>query len=395
MPNPPVRSSPRVLILGCGMVGSVMAIDMARAGFAVTLADARADALAAAAAKCAALTGITPATKTADLSSAPAVAALAREHDLVLGALASRIALGALGAVIAARKPYCDISFMAEDATSLSPQAEAAGVCCVVDCGVAPGMSHILSMHGARMLARCDEVKIVVGGLPRERRWPFQYKAAFAPSDVLEEYTRPVRLVRAGQELVVDALTERELIDFAGIGTLEAFNTDGLRSLVHTLKGRVPTMIEKTLRYPGHIELMAAFRATGLMGEEPIEVGGVMVSPRALLAKLMFPHWTYQPGEEDLTVMRVSAAGISGGKPTTLTWDLLDFYSTADRCTSMARTTALPCTIVARLMLEGRFKAPGVHPPERLAEHPGLVDFILAELAARAIQYRFTRAAAA
>lgn len=380
-----------VLVLGAGMVGSVMALDMAQAGWQVTVADARPDALSRVSEKCLAA-GASIKTVQADLSIPSVVTRLAGEHELVLGALSSVIAHKALGAVIEAGRPYCDISFMAEDATSLHERAQAMGVCCVVDCGVAPGMSHILCMHGSRMLETCERVEIYVGGLPRERSWPYQYKAAFAPSDVIEEYTRPVRLVRDGKEMIVEALSEPELMDFAGIGTLEAFNTDGLRSLVTTLAGRVPTMVEKTLRYPGHIELMRVLRATGLMGTEPIEINGVHVSPREVLAKLMFPMWTYAPGEEDLTVMRVIATGTRGGRQARLSWDLLDLYHLPSQCTSMARTTALPCASVGRMLAAGLFKEPGVHPPERIAQQPGLVERLLQEQEERGVIYQFREA---
>lgn len=374
----------RATVLGAGMVGSVIAADLAAQGFSVTVADRSEGNLAKAVARGAGrVKGVR-----ADLSDASTLRGLALESDIVVGALSSRLGFAALSAVIDAGKNYCDISFMVEDFQELDARARERGVTVVTDCGVAPGMSHILSAHGARMLDECREIEIYVGGLPRERRWPFDYKAAFAPSDVIEEYVRPARLVEHGRVVVRPALSEPELMDFEGVGTLEAFNTDGLRSLTTSLA--VPFMKEKTLRYPGHIELMRVMRETGLFSQNEIEVAGVRVRPLDVTSALLFPKWTYQPGEADLTVMRVSATGTRGGSRVTHRWDMLDFYDPAISATSMSRTTAFPCAIVAGLIASGRFKRPGVNPPERLAEAPGLVADILAQHEARGVRYRYT-----
>ncbi len=331
-------------------------------------------------------------TRNADLSSPAQIKRLVKSADVVLGALSSKIGMGALKAVIEAGKPYSDISFMAEDAGKYHALAKRKGVTAVVDIGVAPGMSHLLAGHAVEMLEECREIEIYVGGLPRERRWPFEYKAAFSPADVIEEYTRPSRLVEHGREVVRPALSEPELMDFGGAGTLEAFNTDGLRSLVRTLD--VPFMKEKTLRYPGHIELMRVMRETGLFSGEAVELKGtngkmVRIRPLDLTSKLMFPKWTYAPGEEDLTVMRVLARGtVKGSKRiATLRWDLFDLYDRASRSTSMARTTALPCTIVARLLAAGRIRQRGVVFPERLAGQRGVVSHVLGALAVKGVRF--------
>ncbi len=373
----------RAIVLGAGMVGSVMAADLCRE-FDVTIADVREENLKAAQER-AARAGGKVSTLRADLSDPAAIQKAVGGFDVVLGALASRIGFSALRAVIEAGKNYCDISFMAEDAWELDGLAKSRGVTCVVDMGVAPGMSNLLAGYEAARMDRCDEIEIYVGGLPRERLWPFQYKAGFAPSDVLEEYTRPTRLVEHGKVVVRPALTEPELMEFSGLGTLEAVNTDGLRSLAATMK--VPFMKEKTLRYPGHYELMRVFAATGLFGKEPIDLGGQKVVPLEVISKLMFPKWTYAPGEEDLTVMRIINRGVRGGRPVRVCWDLLDFYDKASQATSMSRTTAMPCTIMARLVAGGQFQRPGVITPELIGPDADVVERVLAELKARSILY--------
>jgi saccharopine dehydrogenase-like NADP-dependent oxidoreductase len=237
--------------------------------------------------------------------------------------------------------------------------------------------------YAASRLAPFQSLEIYVGGLPRERRWPYDYKAGFAPFDVIEEYTRPARVVAHGRVVVKEALSEPERMDFPAVGTLEAFNTDGLRSLIHTLD--VPFMKEKTLRYPGHIQLMEAFRETGFFSKEPLRVGDVSVRPLDVLATLLFPKWTFAEGEADLTVLRVVAEGLENGQPARYSWDLLDRFDAATGLRSMSRTTAFPATIVAGLMLEGAFRRPGVHAPETLGREPGLLERLLRELLARGV----------
>lgn len=385
---------PTAVVLGAGMVGSVMAVDLARdPGWRVTVADGRATALQAASDRARAA-GVALGTMNADLSSAAELRRAIEPADIVLGALSSAIGFVTLQRVIEAGKNYSDIAFMPEDATDLDALAKSRGVTAVVDCGVAPGMSNMIAGHEVAKLAEATSIAIYVGGLPRERRMPFQYKAGFAPADVIEEYTRPTRLVEHGRVVVREPLTEPEMLDFAGLGTLEAVNTDGLRSLVKSLK--VPFMKEKTLRYPGHYDLMRAFKETGLFGTDPIEVRGVRVAPRDVIAALMFPKWTYEPGEEDLTVMRIVVEGRGvDGKGSRVTWDLVDFYdrewgggvARGGGATSMARTTALPATAVARRIASGALKEPGVIPPELLGRRAGFLHSIVAELAGKAIRY--------
>jgi saccharopine dehydrogenase-like NADP-dependent oxidoreductase len=369
----------KAIILGSGMVGSAIAMDL-RGDFAVTVADKRPEPLARAAAKY----GV--ATISADLGDPAVVRGLVAEFDLVIGALPSFLGLQTMRAVIEAGKPYCDISFLSEDPAELSALAQERGVTVVYDAGVAPGMSNMQAAWGAMQLDRCDRIDMYVGGLPAVRRWPFEYKAGFSPIDVLEEYTRPARLVEHGQMVVREALSEPELLDFPGVGTLESFNTDGLRSLVSTLPN-VPFMREKTLRYPGHIELMRVFRETGFFSKDTVEVAGARVRPLDLTAKLLFPKWTFDEGEADITVMRVTVEGEKGGKKTKYSWDLCDRYDPATDTRSMSRTTGFTAAIMARMILDGRFVKPGVHPPEIPAREPGIFDAMLRELEKRGVIY--------
>jgi saccharopine dehydrogenase-like NADP-dependent oxidoreductase len=238
-------------------------------------------------------------------------------------------------------------------------------------------------------MATLSKVEILVGGLPVVREFPFEYKAVFSPIDVIEEYTRPARYIENGHEVVRTALSDAELLFFPGIGTLESFNTDGLRSLAKTI--RCPNMKEKTLRFPGHIRLMEMLRESGFFDKTPIDVHGVMISPLEFTSRVMFPKWQLKPGEEDFTVMRVIVEGDDAqGRRETVTYDLLDRFDAKNKVTSMARTTGYTGTAGVRLLAEGKFKRPGVNPPEFVGEVPECLEFVLAHLAERDIRYEKT-----
>jgi lysine 6-dehydrogenase len=370
-----------VIVLGAGMVGAAMAMDLAASpALRVGVADMRREALDRVAARAAV------ATQQADLRSPDAVRRLVAGYDLVVGALPSAIGLETLRTVIEAGRDFVDISFMPENALQLDALARERGTTAVVDCGVAPGLSNMMVGSAAASLDPAERVEIYVGGLPVARLWPFDYKAGFAPADVLEEYTRPARLVEHGQLLVKEPLSEPELLDFPGVGTLEAINTDGLRSLIHTLK--IPFMKEKTLRWPGHAQLMRAFKDTGFFSLEPIEVGGQTVRPRDVTAALLFPRWAFDEGEADLTVMRVRVEGRSRGDARRVVhgWDFVDRFDETTGIRSMSRSTGYVATSVVRLLARGGFRRPGVHAPETLGAIPGLLDGVLADLAARGIR---------
>ncbi|MDG2094858.1 MAG: saccharopine dehydrogenase C-terminal domain-containing protein [Phycisphaerales bacterium] len=375
-----------MIILGAGMVGGVMAEDLvADEGREVAIIDFSAERLARVESR----TSGAVRTIQADCGDTSLITSIVKDYDMVLGALPSRFGFAMLEAIIDLGKHYCDISFMPEDAWELDEKAAAAGVIALVDCGVAPGMSNLQAGLAARFLDPCHSIDIMVGGIPRDPKPPWNYKAGFSPFDVVEEYLRPSRIIEDGKMVIKEALSEPELLEFEGVGTLEAFNTDGLRSLAETIK--VPTMRERTMRYPGHRDLALAMRETGLFDETPIEVNGAMVAPRDVTCRQLFKTWSYDQGEADLTVMRVIGEGEIDGAATRLTWDLLDFYDPQKDQTSMSRTTAFPCTLCARMVEQGLIDEPGVYSMERLAHRDDVVGNLLEGMQARGVTYRETR----
>ena len=373
----------KVLILGAGLVGGPMALDLARNGeFEVTSADRSEDALS----KLNSLDGLT--TVQADLDNEDELKALVKEHDMVISAVPGFMGYRTLERVIECGKNIVDIAFFPEDMFLLDAKAKEMNVTAICDIGVAPGMSNVLIAYGASMLDTLEKGITYVGGLPVVRTWPFEYKAVFSPIDVIEEYTRPARYIDGGRLVVREALSDPELIDFPNIGTLEAFNSDGLRTLATTVKGNY--LIEKTLRYKGHIEKMAVLRDTGFFDKEPILINGVMISPLEFTSRLLFPKWKLQPGEEDLTVMRVITEGLKDGKRLRYTWDLYDRLDKVTGVHSMARTTGYTATMVARLLSKGMYNRKGVSAPEYLGKDTSIVKFLLDGLKDRGVVYSET-----
>lgn len=370
----------KVIVLGAGMVGSVIARDLSDdPEIDVTVADISEKNLEKACHKANVV-----AVKV-DLADSNEIRNLIKDFDLVIGALPGRLGFNALKTVIEGGKDICDISFMPEDPIVLHELAVKRNVMAVIDCGIAPGMSNLLIGYATRELFHMKNIEIYVGGLPKIRTWPYQYKAAFSPSDVIEEYTRPARFIENGTLVIQPALSDVELVEFPQIGTLEAFNTDGLRTLLKTIKSE--RMIEKTLRYPGHTEIIQVLRASGFFRRDEMDIKGVKVRPIDLTEKLLFPLWAYEEGEEDITVMRIIAVGSKDGKRSRYIWELYDTYDHVKRESSMARTTAFPCAIVARLMLTGKYRNVGINPPEFLGRNPAIVKLVLEGLSERGVNF--------
>lgn len=367
----------RVTVLGAGMVGSAIGADLA-GDCRVTVVDRDGERLR----EIGAAHGVD--VREADVTGEGVVREVVKDADLVIGAVPGFLGFRTLRAVIEAGRPAVDISFFDENPFDLDPLAKEKGVTVVMDCGVAPGMSNIIAgYHHERM--KVDLFECLVGGLPVKRSWPHQYKAPFSPIDVVEEYTRPARIVENGEIVVRPALSESEFVEIDPIGTLEASNTDGLRTLLETLP--IPNMVEKTMRYPGHYEYMRVLLDSGFFGKDPVEVGGVKVRPIDLTAKLLFPLWRLGPDEADITVMRIRVSGEEEGERKTIEYRLFDRRDDVKKVSSMARTTGYTCTAVARLLLDGAFAKPGVHAPEEVGKDEVCFRRILKDLEGHGIRY--------
>lgn len=381
----------KVAVLGAGLVGAPMALDLAKdPSFDVVVADLRQEALERLSMM---MSGADPGkarlrTRQVDLSRTQAVRALADEADIVLSAVPSFMGYRTLETLVQTGKRIIDIAFFPENPLDLDRLAREHGTTAIVDMGVGPGMSSVLAAHAHSQLDETTSILTYVGGLPRVRHWPYEYKAVFSPMDVIEEYTRPARYIENGQLVVRPALSDPEYLHFPEVGTLEAFNTDGLRTMAHTMK--VPNMKEKTLRYPGHIEKMAVLRESGFFSADPIEIEGVKIRPVDFTAKLLFPMWKMAPGEADMTIMKIIVEGTKSGKKCRITYDLFDTYDPTTNVHSMARTTGYTATAGVRMLAKGLFADKGVFAPELIGSYRPCVEFLLAELRSRGVVYKET-----
>ncbi len=371
----------KIIVLGGGLVGGPMARDLAEE-FNVSLADIDEKKLRKAIGDFS-INGIV-----CDLSQEEKVRELVRDFDLVINAVPGHMGFNTLETVIDSGKNVVDIAFFPEDLFLLDGLAKEKGVIAISDIGVAPGMSNILTAYASDQLDETKNVKIMVGGLPRVRQHPWEYKAVFSPADVIEEYTRPARIVRNGKECILPALCEKELVEIEGVGTLEAFISDGLRSLIRTIDA--PDMEEKTLRYPGHASLMEILRDSGFFGQETKKFGQGEVSPLEMTSSLLFDQWKLKEGEVDITVMKVIVSGIKDGDPMRISYDLYDEYDSKTGIHSMARTTGYTATITARMVLNGIYSHQGVSPPEYLGKHEACVSYLFKEFEKRNIYYKKT-----
>jgi len=373
----------KLIVLGGGLVGGPMALDLSEdKDMKITVADVSEKTLT----KFKDHPGIE--TIEQDLSDRKKLNALVSGFDMVISAVPGFMGYKTLETIIDAGKNVVDIAFCPEDTLTLDALAKKKNVTAFVDCGVAPGMSNMLTGFGQHLLDKAETAVIYVGGLPEIRTQPWEYKAVFSPIDVIEEYIRPAFYVENGRVVERPALSEPEFIDFPEVGTLEVFNTDGLRSLIKTLD--IPNMKEKTMRYPGHIEKVKLLRDAGFFNEAPVSIKGRMVRPIDMTAKLLFPQWELKPGEKDITIMRVSVAGEKEGEKTTYTWDLFDRYDPATQIHSMARCTGYTATAALRLLKKGLFTQKGIIVPEYIGQNKTCVEFILDTLKKKNIIYRQT-----
>lgn len=365
-----------IAVLGAGMVGKAIALDLAR-DHTVTSFDLNAENLNELKNRNEAIE-----TVAADLSQFDEYANWFSPFDIVVTAVPGFMGYKTLEAVINAGKNVVDISFFPEDVLELDALAKEKEVTVITDCGVAPGMSNfIIGRYNAEM--KVDAFECYVGGLPKERKPPFEYKAPFSPVDVIQEYIRPARLVEEGKIVTKPALSERVLMNFGEVGELEAFNTDGLRSLIYTMI-HIPDMKEKTLRYPGHIDLIIALKQAGFFDTTPLHINDTAVSPLDFTSKLLVNEWKLGAEEEEFTVMKV----IIKGEGKTVEYNLLDRYDTATKTSSMARTTGYTCTAAVNLIAKGLFTEKGVYPPELIGNRKECFEFVVNYLEQRNVIWK-------
>jgi lysine 6-dehydrogenase len=353
-----------ILVLGAGLHGSVCAYDLLQAPAVrtVRLADWRLDALPAfleARHRDPRLQLVT-----VDARDASGVAAALEGMDGCLNALPYYFAEPITRLAIAAGSHYADLGGNTDivfEQVRLDEEARAAGVSVIPDCGLAPGMVNILAMDGMAALEETRAIRIYVGGLPKHPRPPLNYQLVYSLEGVLDYYTTPSFVLQDGELVEVEALSGVEAVEFgAPMGTLEAFHTaGGVSTLPWRLQGQVPTVVYKTLRYPGHADLMRAMRDLGLFSQEPVEGRNGRIVPRDAFIAAVEPRLR-NPDSPDLVALRVVVEGTRDGRDARVKYRLLDFMDEARGISAMGRTTGFSLAIIGRMQASGVIAGAGV-----------------------------------
>lgn len=373
----------KFLVLGSGMMGSALALDLARSKNVekVTLADT--DLLRAEQAAHKIGSPIVHPVSL-DVTMIDNVVELMKRHDCALGAVSFRYNYVLTKAAIRAGIHFCDLGGNDEvvrNQMSLNAEAQKAGILVIPNCGLAPGLANVLAARGIELFDSVDSVKIRVGGLPQHPRPPFNYQLVFSVEGLINEYSGMSTVIRDGKVTQVETLTEIETVEFSDPpGTLEAFHTSGGSSFLPLMfDGKVRELNYKTLRYPGHCEKFKALLDLGFASNEPITMGSNLLTAREFFLELL--KRKLDSGGRDIVVLRVSLAGRRGGHSQTLTFELIDFYDEINNITSMMRTTSFPTSIIAQMIVGGTLTSRGVLPPESCVP----LDPFIAELADRRI----------
>ena len=377
----------RMLVLGAGLQGSACAYDLLQNPEVsqVRLADLKLDHVAPFLAP---LSGARLLPTPLDVRDRDAVLAVMRESDAVMSAIPYYFNFPLAELAVEAGVHFSDLGGNTEivfQQKQLHARAQEKGITIVPDCGVAPGMVNILAEHGIRQLDTTDSVRIYVGGLPQYPEPPLNYQIVYSLEGVLDYYTTLSWVVRDKKRTQVVALSERETVSFpAPVGDLEAFHTaGGLSTMAWRYEGKIPTMEYKTLRYPGHAEIMETIRSLGLLDLEPVDVKGLKVVPRDVFVSVVGPKLT-KPKGKDVLALRVTVAGTKAGKPAKRQFDLIDRYDEAHGISAMMRTTGFSLSITGQMQVRGEVQPPGVWTPDECMP----AERYIAELRKRGMEVR-------
>jgi lysine 6-dehydrogenase len=371
----------RMLVLGAGLQGSACAYDLLRDSDVkeVRLADVHIGNLPPFLAP---FSGPRLIPTPLDVRDHDAVLGVMRQCDAVMSAIPYYFNYDLARLAVEAGVHFCDLGGNTEivfKQKTLEAEAKKKNITVVPDCGLAPGMVNILAEYGISQLDSVDSVKIFVGGLPQHPEPPLNYMLVYSLEGALDYYTTLSWVLRKGKRTQVTALSEREPVKFDGpLGTLEAFHTaGGLSTMAFRYEDKIPTMEYKTLRYPGHAELMESIRSLGLIDNQPVDVKGMKVIPRDLFIATVGPRLT-KPAGRDLVALRIVVSGKKNGAATTRTFELVDRYDEQHGISAMMRTTGYSLSITGLMQTRGEVKPAGVHTPDECIPARAYIDALKA-----------------
>ncbi|MHA1124667.1 MAG: saccharopine dehydrogenase family protein [Candidatus Heimdallarchaeota archaeon] len=267
-------------------------------------------------------------------------------------------------AAIASGANFCDLGgnkFVVEKQFTLSKEAEKAGVTIIPDCGLAPGVANVIIAAGVEQFDEVESIRHRVGGLPQDPKPPLDYSLIFSVQGLTNEYIEEVEVIRNGELIKVEPLTEIEEIIFPEpFGAMEAFQTSGGTStMINTFLGKVKELEYKTIRYKGHCIKMKTILDLGFDSYEEVDYKGCKVKPREFL-ELMFVKELTHEDNKDVTLVRVEIIGIKDGNKQKITYQIIDYFDEENNVSSMMRLTSFPAAIIAQMMAKGVITKKGV-----------------------------------
>lgn len=392
----------KLLVIGAGMMGSAAAFDMARTPQvdSIVLADSELKRAREVAARVNRITGDKKVRAVAlDASDEKNACKLMRGHAAALSAVPYFLNLSLARAAVEAHCHFADLggnNTVVRQELALEKRAVKQGVAVAPDCGLSPGMASILGGELVRRLGgRADALRIYVGGLPERPTPPFHYQLVFSVEGLINEYVEPARILRKGRLTTIDPLTEPEDFQIAGFSPLVAFHTSGGTStLPETFEGRVGECFEKTLRYPGHYDLLCELNELGMFSSEKMKFGEAEISPRAMMSKIFAGKFASKG--PDVCIMRIEAhesvnrpgaRGLLGGrlKGRVASFTMVDHYDPKTDMSAMMRTTAFPASIIVQMLASGAISKRGAV----LQECDVPADLFLDEVEKRGIKIEY------
>jgi lysine 6-dehydrogenase len=352
----------KVAIFGSGLMGSTIAMDLVKSKQVdqVTIYDVDRRRLKDLTSR---VSSSKLEAKAHDVRRSNQTANVLKKVDVGIGALPHGLSEYAIHSTISARVNFVDLIFgWRFGQAEINSACKRRAITIIPACGLAPGLTNILAMKAAEQMDRVDEVHIKVGGIPEKPKPPLNYRIVFSFQAVLEEYLRKARIIRNRRTVDVQALSGLEMINFPPVGRCECFYTDGLSTLVRTIR-KVREMDEKTIRWPGHAEQIRTLIDCGLLDTKPVTYHNQAISPRDFVSATLSEKLALGR-ERDLTLLRVEVSGKRNGETTRYRYQMVDHYDSRHHVTSMARTTAFPCSIAAQMLASERIQQKGLVPPE-------------------------------
>jgi lysine 6-dehydrogenase len=235
----------------------------------------------------------------------------------------------------------------------LDEQAKEAGITFVPDTGLAPGLVNSVGLAMIEAMDETEAVRLFCGVLPQNPKPPFNYMLTFNMEGLVTEYDYEAVVLRDGKVSKVPTLAELERQYIDQMGEMEAFTTSGGTSTApYTFEGRLKDYEYKTLRFPGHAQLMRLFKDHGFWGEQPVDVKGCQVSPKDVFNTVFGPELE-KLKEHDQCAVRGIARGTKDGCPIHMQVDIYDRTDPETGFSSMERLTGFSTSIIAQHVAEG------------------------------------------